>query len=161
MNKQAYFKLMGLEAMLKKASEEDMEQKDKKAKKKKKTAPVESSRSQTGKWRSESLGSFTAPALATTAGAVLGSLGGEGGASAGAGAGLGLSLLAALIGKLSGSISGPRTMQDQLAYNSSSGSTWLNYLLPGAAQYNKTVTQATKDQQDALLQELLAKQRLA
>lgn len=59
------------------------------------------------------------------------------GAALGAGAGFGLSLLGEGIGALSALISRRRTEKEQTKYETSGGRTAMNYLLPGAATYNK------------------------
>lgn len=164
MNKIAYFKLMERTELLKKAAEEKpAKEEDKKAKKqekKDKDQPSESKRRSTGKYHSELVGQFTSPLVTSAAFAGLGKLlGGKQGAIGGAVGGLSLGALSNLFGGLSGIIAGPRTLARQGAYNASIGDTILNYLAPGKASFNKARTRATKDEQDARIQELL--QRLS
>lgn len=82
------------------------------------------------------------------------------GAAIGGAVGVLASLLAHSWGKGLAALAGPRTLKKQKDYNASVGQTLGNYFVPGMAGWNKTRTALTKDEQDAVLQELLLKTKL-
>ena len=82
------------------------------------------------------------------------------GAAIGSAVGVLAGLLAHGWGKGLAGLAGPRTLKKQKDYNSSVGQTLGNYFVPGMAGWNKMRTALTKDEQDAVLQELLLKSKL-
>ena len=82
------------------------------------------------------------------------------GAVIGGATGVLAALLANKLGRGLSGFAGPRTLAKQKAYNESAGQTVGNYLVPGMSGWNKARTAMTKDEQDAVLQELLLKSKL-
>ena len=58
-------------------------------------------------------------------------------------------------GRVLGKLVGPRSLAKQRAYDASKGTSAVNLLIPGAAQFNNARTSATKDEQDAMLRQML------
>lgn len=82
------------------------------------------------------------------------------GALAGGAVGVIAALLANKLGRGLAGFAGPRTLKKQVDYNDSVGQTVGNYLVPGMSGWNKARTAMSKDEQDAVFQELLLKQKL-
>ena len=125
-----------------------------------------SNRRQTGKQHSEALGSITSKIIPGIMGAAFGGMGGAaiahkfnnrttfgfnpatyalstlGGAGIGAAAGVKAAQLTQKVAGIIGKLRRVRTNKQQEEYQNSKGSTVANYLLPGAAAYNRAATDA-------------------
>lgn len=111
----------------------------------------------TGNQASQILGPFTSGILPVAASAALGgALAGTKGAKAGFYTGAGLVGATQVIAQLVASLRGGRTSRQQLEHDSSRGSALINYLVPGAALYNKTMRQKTDKRDMAKLRQLSA-----